>query len=111
MIEGKRDGQQMSGGQWKANCARVRDGRTVLLVYGTPPHDVRRMFCFRGGVDPVREGTCVAAQLEDVLLFCQIWAQWADRQPAPVRRESPFPAGQAMETVAKLQESRKAVLF
>lgn len=104
VIEGKRDGEQMTGGQWKTNCARVRDGRTVLLIYGDPPHDVRRMAHFQGAPDPVRTGTCVPATLEDVLYFCCWWARWADKQPYPEPHPSPFPGDAVMSRIAKVRQ-------
>jgi hypothetical protein len=99
-IEGKREGQEMPYGQWKTYCERVRDGRTVLLIYGDPPYDVRQMFHFKGGADPVQRGTCIPATLQDVLWFCTLWARWADKQPYPEPRPSMFPADDVMAAVA-----------
>jgi hypothetical protein len=106
-IEGKREGEELRPGQWKSSCARVRDGRTVLLIYGDPPHDIRQMAHFRGGVDPVRRGACIPATLEDVLLFCFLWARWADEQPYPEPRPSLFPGDAAMAKIAKFQQARE----
>lgn len=101
-LEGKREGEEMRAGQWRTNCARVRDGRTVLLIYGDPPYGIRQMCHFRGGPDPVRVGKCVPATLEHVLYFCTFWAAWADRQPWPVHRPSAFDADGAMERIREV---------
>lgn len=92
VIEGKRLGEQLRAGQWRACRARVLDGRTVLLIYGDPPYDVRAMAHFHGGVDPVRTGRCVPATLPDVLGFCWQWAEWAIAQPPPQPRPCLFTA-------------------
>ena len=104
-IEGKREGQELSGGQWRSSCQRVRDGRTVLLIYGDPPYDIRQMFHFAGGVDPVRLGICVPATLGDVLMFCTLWALWADKQPWPEPKLSAFAATEPMKKVAAFHAS------
>lgn len=90
VIEGKRGGEPLRPGQWRACRARVRDGRTVLIIYGDPPYGVRQMAAFTGGPDPVRDGGCVPASLRDVLAFCAAWAAWAQAQPAPPARPSSF---------------------
>ena len=89
----------MPAGQWKTNCRRVRDGRTVLLIYGDPPYDVRQMAHFRGEADPVRTGACIPATLEHVLYFCVFWAHWADKQPWPEPHPSQFSADDAMRRI------------
>lgn len=76
VIEGKREHERLSGGQLYANRVRVRQGRTVLIVYGNPPYDVIAMQNFRRmpneGIEP--------ATLADVHRFCREWAQWAKEE-------------------------------
>ena len=74
VIEGKRAHERLQGGQLYTNRARVREGRTVLIVYGDPPYDVVAMQHFRWGADDGIE----PASLADVHRFCSEWARWAE---------------------------------
>ena len=85
-IEGKRDGEVLHGGQLYAMRARVRDGRTCLIVYGDPPYDVRKLQLFEH--DPLRG--IRAANLHAFHAVCRAWATWADQQPRRHRQEPSF---------------------
>ncbi len=86
VIEGKREHERLAGGQLYTNRRRVLDGRTVLVIYGDPPYDVRYMQHFQR--DPKRG--IAPATLRDVQAFCWAWAVWAEVQEAPAARVSVF---------------------
>lgn len=86
VIEGKRPTETLSGGQLYANRMRVRDGRTVFVVYGQPPYEVEALQFFKFGA---LDGK-VAASLADLHDWCQAWATWADGLELPSQRRSPF---------------------
>lgn len=83
-IEGKREDEPLSKGQYYTNAARVRNGRTVLIVHGDPPYDVRYVHRFRwklrgqaGYEDYLRsfKSDRVPATLADLHAFCSHWQE------------------------------------
>lgn len=82
VIEGKREHEKLSPGQSYTMAARARDGRTCLVIYGTPPVDVTAMQLWG---EPRQ-----AATLADVHDFVLEWAQWADAEPRPMPRPNRF---------------------
>jgi hypothetical protein len=86
VTEGKRMGESLSNGQRYAMDARVKDGRTVLIIYGNPPGEIMAMQHWAHG--PIR-----SASWCDVWNFCKAWAQWADTEPPPAIRLCGFRNG------------------
>jgi hypothetical protein len=94
-IEGKRENELLSAGQYYTNAARVRDGRTVLIIQGEPPYGVRYYLQFtatmRGKAGFRRycetaNAERQAATLSDVHRFCREWQEWAEATPRPLRQ-------------------------
>jgi hypothetical protein len=81
-IEGKRDGETLSAGQRYTMDAKVRDGRTCVVVRGIPPHDIHSIQIWPGPV--------WSANLSDFHRLVAKWAQWADQQSQPAAKEDPF---------------------
>lgn len=75
VIEGKRYGEEMSMGQRLTNEERVRQGRTVLFIYGDPPTGIVAMQHYPG---PIRDATWA-----DVWQFERSWFVWANKQAKP----------------------------
>lgn len=82
VIEGKRLGEEMPTGQRLTNEERVRQGRTVLLIYGDPPTGIVAMQHYPG---PIREATWA-----HVWHFERTWFEWANQQDKPAFVESSF---------------------
>lgn len=83
VVEGKRSHQSVTGGQKYAMDARVRDGRTVYVVYGNPPLEIEAMQFWP-------EPTRVSATWETFWRACREWADWAMLEPAPEPSPSMF---------------------
>ncbi len=78
VIEGKRDGEQLSIGQKRTMAARARDGRFCIVVRGSPPCDVHSIEVWGG-----RERPASIADLHDLV---RRWADWAGSEPLPPAR-------------------------
>lgn len=83
VIEGKRDGQVLSRGQAYTMTARWRDGRTCLVIWGDPPHEVTAWQLFN-------ETSRVPDDLAGVHAVIAAWAKWADAAERPEPRISQF---------------------
>ena len=83
VVEGKRSGQTIDGGQRYAMDARLRDGRVIYVVYGQPPTDIQTMQFWP---DIAR----VAATWETFHQACREWAEWAEAEARPDDRRALF---------------------
>ena len=83
VLEGKRTGTTMPTGQRIAMDRRIATGRVCLIVYGTPPTDIREV-----QVWPHRDR--YACSWRDLHRLFAAWSFWADAQPCPARCASPF---------------------
>jgi hypothetical protein len=84
-VEGKRTGERLERGQKYTMEARVRDGRTCLIVYGNPETlTITHLQHYPGPV--------VAADWQMFYEFERAWAAWAEQQPKPEDRTSAFRA-------------------
>jgi hypothetical protein len=81
-IEGKRTDEELSAGQVYTMDARVRDGRTVLVIYGDPPISIRFMRVWGGERSP--------ADIAAFWNFVHRWFVWAERTPRSVSQENAF---------------------
>lgn len=94
VLEGKRSHQSVVGGQKYAMDARFNDGRTIYVVYGDPPTDIRAIQFWP---DTRR----FPASWETFWQACREWALWAEQTDRPeARRSAFFPAFVAIGAAA-----------
>lgn len=83
VTEGKRDFETVKGGQLYAMNARVKDGRTVFIVYGCPETgEIVRLQHW-----PNR---AVSGDAKTLHQWVKKWSTWADKQPPATSRVSTF---------------------
>jgi len=85
VLEGKREHEALSTGQRIAMDARVKDGRTVFIVYGEPPGDIRYMKQWP-------DGEKVPASWAMLHSAVRQWADWAEAAGRPTPRPCWFVA-------------------
>lgn len=82
VMEGKRAGEEPSAGQTYTMDARVRDGRTCIVVYGDPPTGIVAMRVWGGDKRPIT--------LQQFWAFIHAWAEWAETSQRPGSRINGF---------------------
>ena len=84
VLEGKRTGESLQGGQLYTMNARLRDARTCFIVYGIPELDEVTHIQHWG------YGLRQRGNAEDLHRLIKQWADWADTQPSREPRKSSF---------------------
>lgn len=82
VMEGKRADEELSLGQAYTMDARVRDGRTCVVVYGEPPTGIVAMRVWGAKRHPV--------VLDAFWSFVREWVQWAETNRRPNQSVNAF---------------------